>query len=151
MYYGQPRFTNDIDLVVQLKAEHLQKFEQLFPLEDYYCPPPEVLRDEVVRNGSFNLIHQHSQIKIDVELMKPTEFYQSELARKRRVTLTQGFEANIVSPEDLIIKKLDFYREGGSEKHLVDIRGILAETEIEQSYLQQWIEKFGLAEVWKKV
>ncbi len=150
MYYGQPRFTNDIDLVVAIQPVQLQKFLGLFPLDAYYCPPEEVLRDEVLRNGSFNLIHQTSQIKVDIELVKPTEFYDSELKRRKKVSITGDFQAFIASPEDIILKKLDFYREGGSEKHLSDIRGILAEADIDREYLEAWVLKLGLSTQWQK-
>lgn len=150
MYYGQPRFTNDIDLVVAIRPVQLKKFVEAFPLEDYYCPPEEILIDEVLRRGSFNLIHQESQIKIDIDLVKPTSFYDSELARRRKVFITAKLQAYIASPEDIILKKLSFYKEGGSEKHLSDIRGILIETEIDHAYLQEWAVKMDVTEEWKK-
>ena len=150
MYYGQPRFTNDIDLVIAIKPAQLRTFMDLFPLEAYYCPPDEVLKDEVLRGGSFNLIHQESQIKVDVDLVKPTEFYVSEMKRRRRVSIAGDFEAYVASPEDIILKKLAFYRERGSEKHLADIRGVLAETEIDPSYLNAWITRMGLESEWEK-
>jgi hypothetical protein len=58
--------------------------------------------------------------------------------------LWPGFQANIAAPEDVIIKKIEFYREGGSEKHIRDIRGIVSNTEMDQSYLQAWIARLHL-------
>lgn len=150
MYYSRPRYTNDIDLVVQISASDVQKFEALFDLETFYCPPIEILRDEIMRAGSFNLIHQNSGIKIDIILLNQTEFYQSEFQRRRKVSLLPGLEVHIASPEDIIIKKLDFFREGGSEKHLNDIREILIETPIDEEYLQKWVARFGLTMEWQK-
>ncbi len=150
MYYGRPRFTNDVDLVVKINACQAFTFENLFDLEDYYCPPHEIISDEVLRGGSFNLIHQASGIKIDIVLLKKSVFYQTEFSRRRKVQLLPDFTAYIASPEDIIIKKLDFYREGESEKHLIDIRGIVLETEIDKTYLNEWIVKLGLTEEWKK-
>lgn len=150
MVYGKPRFTNDIDLVVQLPSQRVRSFEAAFPLADYYCPPREVLEAEVVQRGSFNLIHQGSGIKVDIVLVKPTEFYDSELRRRRKLKLSAGFEAFVASPEDVILKKLDYYREGGSEKHLVDIAGVLAATPIDQAYLETWVSKLGLQDQWDR-
>lgn len=150
MHYGRPRFTNDIDLVLNLTAQQVGPFEAAFPLEDYYCPPREILEAEVVQKGSFNLIHQGSGIKVDIVLCKPTEFYGSELRRRRKVALAAGFEAWVASPEDVILKKLDFYREGGSEKHLMDIAGMLAANPIEESYMESWVRKLGLQEQWER-
>ncbi len=150
MFYSRPRFTNDIDLVLQIRAEQILSFENIFNIEDYYCPPTEVLKDEVLRTGMFNLIHQESGIKIDVVLLKKTEFYESEFKRRQKVEITPGNFIYIATAEDIIIKKLDFYREGGSEKHIQDISEILAETAIDKDYIQKWVDHFGLNLQWDK-
>lgn len=152
MYYGRPRFTRDIDLVLQIHPSLVGKFEILFPLQDYYCPPREVIHDEVIRRGSFNLIHQQSGIKIDIVILNDTEFHKSEMSRRKKVEIIPEFESYIAAPEDIILKKLDYYREGESEKHLNDIREVLAGTPtIDQEYLQYWITKLGLHKQWEKI
>jgi hypothetical protein len=151
MHYGRPRFTHDVDLVVEIKATQVSEFEKLFNIEEYYCPPSEVIRDEVVRMGSFNLIHQESGIKVDVVLRKNTEFYASEFGRRKKAKLTPAFEAYIASVEDVIIKKLDFYREGGSEKHLTDIREMIMGNSVDKAYIQKWLNHFGLQAEWEKL
>jgi hypothetical protein len=107
MYYGRPRFTNDVDLVFQISPTQIKDFEKLFSIDEYYCPPIEVLKDEVTRQGMFNLIHQESGIKVDIVLPKNTEFSISEFGRRVKVKLAPDFEAHIATPEDVIIKKLD--------------------------------------------
>jgi hypothetical protein len=57
----------------------------------------------------------------------------------------------IAAPENIILKKLDYYREGGAEKHLTDIREILAGSNADTGYLHVWIEKLGLNNEWKKI
>ena len=61
-----------------------------------------------------------------------------------------GEQLWLAPPEYVIIRKLEFYREGGSEKHLRDIRGMLAVTDVETDFLEEEIEKRGLNEVWKE-
>ena len=151
MYYSRPRFTNDIDLVAQIKAVQIKDFEAHFPLQDYYCPPFEIIRDEVLRMGAFNLIHQTTGIKIDIVLQKNTEHSKSEFLRRKKITLLPGLEAYLASPEDIILKKLDYFRTGGSEKHLHDIREILAETSIDNTYLASWVARLHLEESWKLI
>ena len=151
MYYGRPRFTKDVDLVVQLHPSAAQKFARIFPIEDYCCPPLEVLQDEVVRRGSFNLIHQQSGIKIDIVLYKDTEYHRSEFSRRAQVEILPQFHVYIAAPENIILKKLDYYREGGAEKHLTDIREVLAGSQIDDEYLQLWIAKLGLTNEWGKI
>jgi hypothetical protein len=54
--YGEPRMTRDMDLVLDIQPTDVSRFEKLFPFESFYCPPPEVLKQEVVERGQFNLI-----------------------------------------------------------------------------------------------
>lgn len=151
MYYGKPRFTNDIDLVVEIKSHQILNFSKVFDSNEYYVPPLEILQDEVVRGGSFNLIHHKSGIKIDIVLRKNTSFSRSEFSRKKEIQITPHLKAFIATAEDVIIKKLDYYREGGSEKHINDIREILAETKVDQNYIAHWIEQLGLKSYWEKL
>jgi hypothetical protein len=55
----------------------------------------------------------------------------------------------LAPPEHVIIGKLEFYREGGSEKHLRDIRGMLAVTDIDEAFLEKEIAARGLHEAWR--
>lgn len=150
MYYGRPRFTNDIDLVVQIGATQIKDFIKAFDFPDYYCPPFEVIQDEVMRRGSFNLIHQDSGVKIDIVLNKNSEISKSELSRRHKVEIIPGLETYIATPEDVILKKLEFYREGGSEKHLLDVREILSFTNVDFSYLEKWATQLNLKQEWLK-
>ena len=61
-----------------------------------------------------------------------------------------GFFVHIATAEDVIIKKLDFFREGTSEKHLQDIREILGSAPVDIQYIEQWVQKLSLAEAWEK-
>ncbi len=151
MQYGRPRFTNDIDLVVQIKSLQISPFCKLFDTDEYYCPPREIINDEVLRGGMFNLIHQSSGVKIDVVLLKNNEFSSSEFSRRQKIEILPELFVAIASAEDIIIKKLEYFKEGGSEKHLTDIKGILAETKVDLTYLNLWIAKLGLANEWSKI
>jgi hypothetical protein len=149
--YGEPRMTKDMDIVVDVQAQDAEKFEQLFPFEGFYCPPGEILKAEIVSRGQFNLIHHESGLKIDLIVRKQSPHSIEEFKRRQKVSFWHGFEATLASPEDVILKKLEYYRDGGSEKHITDIRGILANTKIDQAYLENWVVKLGLKEVWGKV
>ncbi|MBI1862163.1 MAG: hypothetical protein HYR96_14715 [Deltaproteobacteria bacterium] len=149
--YGEPRMTKDMDVVVSAKPEDAKKFGSLFPIQGFYCPPEDVLIDEIVSRGQFNLIHHESGLKVDIVVCKATPHSILEFSRRKRTSFWKGFEAFVVSPEDLIIKKLEYYREGGSEKHLADIRGVLANTEIDRGYLETWLLNLQLSQQWAKV
>ena len=66
--YGEPRLTNDIDLVINMESDDVENFADAFPIEELYCPPPEVIRLEIGRpqRGHFNLIHQATGFKADI-------------------------------------------------------------------------------------
>lgn len=149
--YGEPRMTKDMDIVIDVLAQDASKFEFYFPFSGFYCPPADILKDEIIHRGQFNLVHHESGLKIDVIVRKQSPHAVEEFKRRKKISLWKGFEAYIASPEDIVIKKLDYYREGGSEKHLTDIRGILASTQLDRQYLEEWLLKLGLSEYWKKI
>jgi hypothetical protein len=151
MVYGEPRLTRDMDLVLDIHPKDATKLEGLFPQPDFYCPPIEILSDEIRNRGQFNLLHVQTGLKVDVVIKKTTPFDQSRFERKQRLELWQDFPANLATAEDVIIKKLEFYREGGSEKYIRDIRGIVSNTKVDQAYLQKWITELRLENEWTKI
>ncbi len=149
--YGEPRLTKDMDLVVSVKPEQAASFEVMFPFEDFYCPPLEVVREEVIQRGQFNLIHHASGLKIDVIIRGNSPHAVEEFRRRQKIEFWEDYEAYVASAEDIIIKKLEYYREGRSEKHLTDIRGILATTDVDHEYLSAWVERLKLEEFYGRV
>lgn len=63
--YGEPRHTLHIDLVVLLQPQQIQQLSTLFPEENYYLPPDDVIAIESRREsrGHFNIIHHHTGLK----------------------------------------------------------------------------------------
>ncbi len=152
MAYGEPRLTNDIDVVVDLKETHVQGLLAQFSPEQFYLSD-EAIRDALVRKGQFNIIHPASGLKIDVMIQKGTPFEESRFKRARLIHYTDVRGAFFASPEDVILKKMEYYREGGSEKHLRDIGGILRVSAgmIDESYVGEWADRLGLREIWDAV
>jgi len=126
MLYGIPRFTHDLDLVLDVHGKDLRLIETSFPQEHFYCPPTEVMRMEAGRSqrGHFNLIHHETGLKADIYLYGKEELQAWGLQHKRRIDLPTGSGIWVAPPEYVILKKLQYYREGHSEKHLQDIRGM---------------------------
>lgn len=151
MIYGEPRLTHDMDLVLNVLPGDASKIESILSTEDFYCPPLEVLRSEITHRGQFNLIHHESGLKIDLMIRKDTPHAKCEFLRKTKTPFLGGSTVFVATPEDIIIKKLDYYRQGGSEKHINDIRGILSQTQIDLNYLNLWLEKLNLIKEWEKV
>jgi len=150
--YGEPRFTNDIDIVVDLLLDKVAAFCAGFPSDQFYCSESAV-REAVGRQEQFNVLHPASGLKIDFIVMTNSEFDQSRRQRSRRLGVLPGREVAFASPEDVIIKKMAFYLEGGSEKHLRDIAGVLRiqGEAIDRAYISLWTSKLGLDDVWRQI
>lgn len=151
--YGEPRLTHDVDIVVALAIRDVQRFIDAFPLDEFYCPPEDVLAIEVRRGqrGHCNLIHHDSGFKADIYIAFD-ELHRWALAHRKELTL-DGLRVFVAPIEYVILRKLEYFREGGSEKHLRDIRGMLevSGAQMDRPLLEQWISRLGLAAEWTRV
>jgi hypothetical protein len=150
-FYGEVRSTNDIDIIVLLDGRAAAALPRVFPKTEFYCPPSDVIEIERSREqrGHFNLVHQDTGWKADVYLSSGDSLHAWAL-RNRRSVENEGVQIWLAPPEYVIIKKLEFLREGGSEKHLRDIRGILAVTTLDRAFLAKEIAKRGLTDLWRR-
>lgn len=152
--YGEPRVTHDVDVVLALPRAMIRRLVAAFPIERFYCPPEEVLIQEALRRqrGHFNLITHDTGFKADVYLANEDPLHEEALSRRRRLEV-EGVGVWVAPPEYVIVRKLEFYREGGSEKHLRDIRAMLSISGelIDVPWLEAWIRRLGLAREWELV
>jgi hypothetical protein len=153
MVYGRPRYTNDFDFVIAVAPSTLGEFHREFKGAGFYVPPIEVMLEEFRRHGQFNLLHEESGIKVDCMVIRNDAFGRTEFERKREMRVTARVEATVASPEDIIIGKLQYYQMGQSEKHLADIRGMIAVSgpEIDFEYIDRWTAELGLKDIWNKI
>ena len=152
MAYGEPRLTNDIDLVAGIETKHVIGLLAAFPPASFYLSE-EAIRAAITRQSQFNIIHPASGLKVDVMVRKETPFDRSRFARARMLRPTESYQAAFASAEDVIIKKMEYYNEGGSDKHLRDITGMLkiSGKESDQSYIAEWADRLGLRPVWDMI
>jgi hypothetical protein len=148
MAYGEPRLTNDIDIVAGITLSHIPALVASFPEKEYYIDE-EMIRDAILRIGQFNIIHPESGLKVDVIIKQDIPFDQSRFERVRKI-YPGPYAADFASPEDVIIKKMEYYKMGGSEKHLRDITGIfkISGESLDRDYISQWATKLNLEEIW---
>jgi hypothetical protein len=151
--YGEPRMTHDVDIVVALAPKDVAAFVAAFPLDEFYCPPDDVLTIEVRRGqrGHCNLIHHATGFKADVYVAFD-ELHRWALARRRTVDL-DGFAVALAPIEYVIVRKLEYYAEGRSEKHLRDIRGMLSTSRelIDHGQLARFVAERKLDAIWELV
>lgn len=152
--WGEPRFTQDIDIVVALNLEHAESICQAFPAPKFYVSEA-VARDAVERHGQFNVIHPSSGNKIDFMIAGDGSWSASQLQRARLLPVFPGVEVRFAAPEDVILGKLIYfyYRESGSDKHLRDIAGILKISGeiIDRQYVERFARELGVSEHWQAV
>jgi hypothetical protein len=149
--YGEPRFTNDIDIVLDLKAEQLDEFCGAFPPPEYYLSRPAAL-SAIRDRRQFNIIHTTSALKVDC-ILPATPFDAAQFSRAVRKRVRADFEADFAAPEDVILKKMEYYRLGGSDKHLRDIAGVLkiSGNIVDRSYIQSHALTWGLVDIWHAI
>ena len=148
--YGEPRMTRDIDIIVRLSRSQVDKLCQEFPDHEYYVSPAAA-REAVATGGQFNVIHTKSGNKIDFMIARDDAWGRSQLARRLRRAVLPDAEAYVAAPEDVILGKLWYYNEGGSDKHLRDIAAMLdvSADEIDRKYIDEWSARLDLSESWQ--
>jgi hypothetical protein len=147
--YGEPRLTNDIDIVVDMHLAHIDAFKSFFPENEFYLDT-DSMREAINRRSQFNIIHPQSGLKVDVIITEKDDFDQNRFARTKKLDVTETKSAYFASPEDVIIKKLVYYKKGRSEKHLRDIASMLKISSelIDRAYISFWSKKLSVSEIW---
>ena len=149
--YGEPRLTHDIDLVMELKTEDIEKMVKSLSPEEFYCPPEESIKLEIKRSsrGHFNIIHFETGFKADCYLMGQDELHHWGMSNRKEF-IVEGEPIWVAPPEYVILRKLEYYQEGKSQKHLMDIANILriSSPQIDFGQLQEKIGIYGLEKEW---
>ncbi len=144
VHYAMPRTTTDIDIVIQLSSEHIEKFIKEFE-PDYYVPHNRV-RDAIYRRHMFNLLNQQTIIKIDCVILKNDEFNQQAFSRRKRVKYTEKFDVWIIGKEDLIVSKLSWAKTSRSEMQMRDVASMLRNG-YDKEYVFFWTENLGIQDI----
>jgi hypothetical protein len=150
--YGEPRSTNDVDIVIDLTEEMIPDFCSGFADEAFYYSE-DAIRDAVRQRFQFNVLHTTGGYKIDFILLGNSEYDLIRMGRARDFEYFPNRRLKFASPEDVILKKLYFYKEGGSEKHLRDIAGMIdvIGNELDYQYIRNWSKEENVAEIWDKM
>jgi hypothetical protein len=153
--YAEPRLTHDIDMVVQLNIRDVKRIPIIFPKNEYYCPPEETILAEIKRPGSaqFNIIHHDSGFKADFFLHGNDPLHEWAFSNKRRMPIGDEYEVWLAPPEYVIIRKLQYFAEGGSDKHLRDIQNMVAimKEGIDLRFIEMQVGHLGLTNIWRRV
>lgn len=141
--YATPRMTRDIDIVIECGPEHVDTLVRLFETDCYIAA--DAVLEATQTQGMFNVIHNDWIIKADFIVRKDHPYRSVEFERRREIDV-DGTTIVVVAPEDLILSKLDWARETGSELQERDVRAILAGVEdLDWDHLETWATRLGLS------
>jgi hypothetical protein len=150
--YGESRFTQDIDIVAAFQLKHVDELLKAFPPDDFYLSEAAI-REAIRTRSQFNVIHPSSGNKIDFILPRADEWATVRMARRRPVRLLPDRDVMTAAPEDVILGKLWYFSEGGGDRHLRDIAGILRVTGdgVNRAEVELWAGKLGYLEIWQQI
>jgi hypothetical protein len=134
--YATPRMTRDVDLVVECGPDDAPRLVRLFETDCYV--DAEAVANAVSTRGMFNIIHNEWITKADFIVRKSDPYRETEFGRRRDVA-AGGVRLSVVAPEDLILSKLAWARDTGSELQRRDVRELIASVrDLDWSYLERW-------------
>lgn len=149
--YGQVRFTQDVDITTEPFDDKAEKLYEL--LKSQYYINKQAMYQALKSSESFNVIHFETAFKIDVFVRKETAFQRQLLARRRLLRLSDSIDRDfsIVSPEDVILLKLQWYRAGdcSSQIQLSDVIGVfrIQQDTLDLDYLKKWAGTLGVLDL----
>jgi hypothetical protein len=145
-FYGEPRSTHDIDLVVAVPTASIPALVRAFPEPDFYLDE-ESMREAVRQQGMFNLIDVDRGEKVDFWMLTEDAFDQSRFGR-RQAQVVFGTTLQVSSPEDTILAKLRWAKlSSGSEKQFGDALRVyeVQFSIVDQGYLERWAAYLGVS------
>jgi len=146
-FYGKPRMTRDIDIVVTLPLKQVDGFVKLFE-QDFYIDK-DMVADAVRNQSMFNIIHLETVIKIDFIIRKNQEYRILEFNKRKKMKL-EDREISVVSLEDLIVSKLYWAKDSFSEMQIKDIVSLI-DLDFDMDYVKEWCSRLGLDVILRRV
>lgn len=150
--HGMVRTTMDADIIAELQPHHAAALVAALG-DDFYTPGEAVIREAIERRGSFNLIHLATMFKVDIFLPQARAFDRQQLARRigEQVGGAAGERVWLLSPEDVVLAKLEWFRLGGesSERQWRDVLGVIVtqSAALDTSYLREWAGRLGVSDL----
>lgn len=142
--YGEPRATNDIDVIARLDDAGARRLGTLLG-DEFYCSDEAAL-EAVRRNDRFNVIDQRSFLKVDIFVPRAGPLGTGQLDRRRSLALIGGLAVPVLGPEDVVLQKLRWFRLGGevSERQWRDVVEVLRAGDLDNGYLDEVATETGL-------
>lgn len=148
-YWGLPRTTHDIDIIIEIDSSKTNEILKAFKKEFYISR--EGIEGMLEHNISFNIIHNESGFKIDFWPIDKKDSHKIAEFKRASKENVFGKKISMITPEDLIITKLQWFKDSDSSRHLEDIKSIFKISKVDLDYVKNWAEKQGTMEIFNKI
>ena len=146
--YGEPRATQDVDMIAELKARHVRPL--IAATQNAFYIAEEDVFHAVSRFRSFNVLHLETMTKVDIFVLG-TDALDREEMRRRQPRFVAGTRLVVATPEDIALQKLIWFRKGGgvSDRQWRDVLGVLKvqAERLDWDYLKHWAESLNLSDL----
>ncbi len=149
--YGTVRYTNDADIVADIKPHQAHELASAFSLDFFIYV--ESIQSAIEHQSSFSLVHKESIIKIDIFVNKGRAFDHSRFDRRaeKLMAISPPRTAWVCTPEDIILAKLEWFRMGSevSERQWRDVLGVIKmqADKLDQAYLRRWARVLNVSDL----
>jgi len=153
--HGVPRYTQDVDLVADLKPEQTELLASKLNA-DFYADAGQ-MRDAIRHGRAFNAIHFATGFKVDIFPLEKDAFHLGELARSEKrvweVDPASCVELQVATAEDTILEKLCWYKRGGqiADRQWSDVLGVATTRSLDWEYLREWAPRLGIADLLERL
>lgn len=145
IYYGRPRFSHDVDFVVEMEESDVDGLvRELKKASEDFIFQESAIEDAVKKRSQFDVLYGVTLDKIDFWVLEDSDFERTKFARRKEVTY-DGMKVHLTSPEDTIVQKLVWYGKSKIEKHLIDAAFVWQLQErLDKKYIKEWAGKLGV-------
>ena len=149
--WGRPRATFDIDIVIQIREpDAKQLITMLRKISEYGYIDEDAVKEAIRNAGEFNFIDPETGVKVDFWVSSDKNAHEYE---RVVIKVVDGQKVNFISPEDLILSKLKWYKISPSSRHLEDVDSILKISKkiLDKQYLKKMSVKLDLEDELRQV
>lgn len=149
-YYGEPRTTHDIDLVIEISEKDADVMIKNFQ-NDFFISG-ESIKAAIQEKSMFNAVHKETGFKVDFWMLGDDAFSKKMFARRIKTKIL-GTIMSLPTAEDIVITKLEWFKNSDIDKHYFDVLGIyrIQGENLDIEYITRWCSKKSIIKIWEKI
>ncbi len=148
-YYGMPRATHDLDVVIEIAAKDVEKtcrgLKKTCEIDE------KMIENAVQYRTHFSVIYSKGDLRADFWVLKNKPIENTKFERRQKISLF-GIPTFMISPEDIVLTKLDWYKRSKNTKHMDDAVGIIKVQgkKLDVIYIKDVFDKLGIEKYWEQ-